>query len=179
MTSLLRCAHESIKELAASVLANIVTSEAARDLLVRHDGVKALQEMTFGEAQEEFLPEYQAARDAALAKMLAMQQGAPSERVWPWVEDREFLSIYGSLRVLCRTAGVPYHPFHSIRKSTASYLKKAGVSAKKQLGHSSEEMAETHYYDEEITGRESNLDYLPDITQRPADRPDAGPGKPR
>jgi integrase len=114
-----------------------------------------------------------------LARMLAMQQGAPSERVWPWVEDREFLSIYGSLRVLCRTAGVPYHPFHSIRKSTASYLKKAGVSAKKQLGHSSEEMAETHYYDEEITGRESNLDYLPDISQRPADRPDAGPGKPR
>jgi hypothetical protein len=40
-------------------------------------------------------------------------------------------------------------------------------------------MAETHYYDEEITGRESNLDYLPDITQRPADRPDAGPRKPR
>jgi integrase len=114
-----------------------------------------------------------------LAKMLAMQRGAPSERVWPWVEDREFLSIYGSLRVLCRTAGVPYHPFHSIRKSTASYLKKAGVSAKKQLGHSSEEMAETHYYDEEITGRESNLDYLPDITQRPEDRPDGGPGKPR
>ena len=89
------------------------------------------------------------------------------------------LSLYGSLRVLCRTAGVPYHPFHSIRKSTASYLKKAGVSAKKQLGHSSEEMAENHYYDEEITGRESNLDYLPDITQRPEDRPGAGPGKPR
>jgi integrase len=114
-----------------------------------------------------------------LAKMLAMCKGAPSDRVWPWLEDREMLSLYGSLRVLCRTAGVPYHPFHSIRKSTASYLKKAGVSAKKQLGHSSEEMAETHYYDEEITGRESNLDYLPDITQRPEDRPDAGPGKPR
>jgi integrase len=114
-----------------------------------------------------------------LAKMLAMCQGGPSERVWPWVEDREFLSIYGSLRVLCRTAGVPYHPFHSIRKSTASYLKLAGVSAKKQLGHSSEEMAENHYYDEEITGRESNLDYLPDITQRPEDRPGTGPGKPK
>jgi len=98
-----------------------------------------------------------------LAKMLAMCKGAPSERVWPWLEDREMLSLYGSLRVLCRTAGVSYHPFHSIRKSTASYLKKAGVSAKKQLGHSSEEMAENHYYDEEITGRESNLDYLPDI----------------
>jgi hypothetical protein len=37
-------------------------------------------------------------------------------------------------------------------------------------------MAETHYYDEDITGRESNLDYLPDITEPPAsdgDRPAA------
>jgi integrase len=104
---------------------------------------------------------------ADLAKMLATQKGAPGERVWPWLDDREPLSIYPSLKVLCRTAGVPYKPFHSIRKSTASYLKRAGISAKKQLGHSSEEMAETHYYDEEITGRESNLDYLPPIDKPP------------
>ena len=105
-----------------------------------------------------------------LARMLATQKGAPNERVWPWLDDREMLSLYGSLRVLCKNAGVEYHPFHSIRKSTASYLKRAGISAKKQLGHSSEEMAENHYYDEEITGRESNLDYLPDI-----DRPQQPP----
>jgi integrase len=105
-----------------------------------------------------------------LARMLATQKGAPNERVWPWLDDREMLSLYGSLRVLCKLAGVEYHPFHSIRKSTASYLKRAGISAKKQLGHSSEEMAENHYYDEEITGRESNLDYLPDI-----DRPQQPP----
>jgi len=103
----------------------------------------------------------------ALAKCLATQRGAPGERVWPWLDDRQALSIYPSLRVLCRSAGVPYHPFHSIRKATASYLKKAGISAKKQLGHSSEQMAEDHYYDEDITGRESNLGYLPDIN-RPA-----------
>ena len=107
-----------------------------------------------------------------LAKMLACQKGAPGERVWPWLDDREPLSIYPSLKVLCRTAGVPYKPFHSIRKSTASYLKRAGISAKKQLGHSSEEMAETHYYDEEITGRESNLDYLPPI-DKPPEKPEA------
>ena len=108
-----------------------------------------------------------------LSRMLATQKGAPSERVWPWLDDRELLSIYGSLRVLCRVAGVPYKPFHSVRKSTASYLKRAGISAKKQLGHSSEEMAETHYYDEEITGRESNLDYLPDIDKPPPEKPAA------
>jgi integrase len=104
----------------------------------------------------------------ALSKILATQKGAPGERVWPWLEDRRLLSLYSSLKILCRSAGVEYHPFHSVRKSTASYLKRAGISAKKQLGHSSEEMAETHYYDEEITGRESNLDYLPDIDRPPA-----------
>lgn len=106
-----------------------------------------------------------------LSKMLATQKGPPEARVWPWLDDREMLSCYASLRVLCRCADVPYKPFHAIRKSTASYLKLAGISAKKQLGHSSEEMAENHYYDEEITGRESNLDYLPDI-DKPLDPPE-------
>jgi integrase len=109
----------------------------------------------------------------ALSKMLATQKGPPEARVWAWLDDREMLSCYASLKVLCRCAGVPYKPFHAIRKSTASYLKRAGISAKKQLGHSSEEMAENHYYDEEITGRESNLDYLPDIDTPPPNRPAA------
>lgn len=108
-----------------------------------------------------------------LAKMLATQKGPPGARVWPWLDDREPLSAYNSLRVLCRVAKVPYKPFHAIRKSTASYLKLAGISARKQLGHSSEEMAENHYYDEEITGRESNLDYLPDLGKKPPENPAA------
>jgi integrase len=98
-----------------------------------------------------------------LAGYLALQKGPPEALVWPWLEDRKILSCYASLKVLCKTAGVPYHPFHSIRKATASYLKKAGKSAKRQLGHSSEEMAETHYYDERITGVESALDFLPPL----------------
>lgn len=106
-----------------------------------------------------------------LAELMAAQRRSPEQLVWPWLEDRDKNSIYGSLKTLCRTAGVAYHPFHSIRKSTASYLKKAGVSAKHQLGHASEEMAERHYYDSSIVGVESALDYLP--------RLDGGPGKPR
>jgi integrase len=98
-----------------------------------------------------------------LARMMATQKGPPDALVWPWLEDRKILSCYASLKILCRSAGVPYHPFHSIRKSTASYLKKAGISAKKQLGHSSEDMAETHYYDDRITGVESALDFLPPL----------------
>lgn len=108
-----------------------------------------------------------------LAKMMAPQRRAPDALVWPWLEGRKLMSAYGSMRVLCRLAGVPYHPFHSIRKSTASYLKRAGKSAKTQLGHSSEEMAEMHYYDERITGIESALDYLPPLDLG------GGPGKPR
>ena len=103
-----------------------------------------------------------------LAKLLGNEKCPPEARVWAWLDDRQMLSCYASLRVLCQTAGVPYKPFHSIRKSTASYIKRAGKSAKEQLGHSSEEMAENHYYDERITGRESMLDYLPDIESPPA-----------
>jgi integrase len=111
-----------------------------------------------------------------LAGYLALQQGPSEALVWPWLEDRKILSCYASLKVLCRTAGVPYHPFHSIRKATASYIKLAGKSAKKQLGHSSEEMAETHYYDERITGVESCLDDLPplDLGNEPGRRGTAG-----
>ena len=54
-----------------------------------------------------------------------------------------------------------------------AYLKRAGKSAKTQLGHSSEEMAETHYYDSRIVGVESALDYLPPLDLG------GGPGKPR
>jgi integrase len=104
--------------------------------------------------------------------MLGLMKRPPDSLVWPWLEGRKMMSAYGSLRVLCRTAGVPYHPFHSIRKSTASYMKRAGKSAKTQLAHSSEEIAETHYYDDRIVGIESALDYLPPLDL-------GGPGKPR
>ena len=108
-----------------------------------------------------------------LAAALAARRRAPGELVWPWLEGRKMMSAYGSLRVLCRLAGVAYHPFHSIRKATASYMKRAGKSARTQLGHSSEEMAETHYYDSRIVGAESALDYLPPLDLG------GGPGKPR
>jgi integrase len=107
-----------------------------------------------------------------LARMLAAQKGAAGELVWAWNKDREPLSVYPSLRVLCRVAKVPYLPFHSIRKSTASYLKRAGQSAKDTLGHSSEEMGD-HYYDENITGRKSALDFLPPLDLEGPDKPAA------
>lgn len=109
---------------------------------------------------------------AELAMWLATQKGGDGDYVWPWIEHRRMESIYPSLKVLCRSAGVRYLPFHSFRKSTASYLKKAGQSAKGQLGHSSEEMAENHYYSSDILDGQSALDYLPPLDLD-------GPGKPR
>ena len=103
----------------------------------------------------------------AISPQLALRMGcgkrAPEELVWPWATGRGANSIYSSLRVLCRCAEVPYKSFHSIRKATASYLKAAGISAKTQLGHASEEMAERHYYDARIVGTQSALEHLPDI----------------
>lgn len=98
-----------------------------------------------------------------LANRMGARRRAASELVWPWLDGRRDKSCYASFRVLCRTAGVEYKSFHSIRKATASYMKKAGVSAKTQLGHASEEMAEKHYYDARIVGTQSAVEYLPDI----------------
>lgn len=98
-----------------------------------------------------------------LAQRMGARKRAASERVWPWLDDREDKSLYASWAVLCRSAKVEYKSFHSIRKATASYMKKAGVSAKTQLGHASEEMAEKHYYDARIVGTQSAVEYLPDI----------------
>ena len=109
-----------------------------------------------------------------LARMMAPHKRAPDALVWPWLEGRKLMSAYGSMRLLCRLAEVPYHPFHSIRKSTASYLKKAGVAANKQLGHAQgEAMCETHYYDDRIVGVTSALEHLPPLNLG------GGPGKPR
>jgi len=58
-------------------------------------GVKALQEMVFGEAQEECLPDYQAARDAALSKMLAMLDEA-------WKREAEDVKIRQQLAEIAR-----------------------------------------------------------------------------
>ena len=108
-----------------------------------------------------------------LAAVMAMHKRPADRLVWPWLENRKMLSCYASLKVLCRLANVPYHPFHSIRKATASYMKRAGKSARTQLGHSSEEMAETHYYDSRIVGAESALDYLPPLDLDGPGRPEA------
>ena len=98
---------------------------------------------------------------ADLCRQLEEHRRGPDDLVWPW--DRRPTSIYPSLRVLCRTAGVAYLPFHAIRKSSASYVHAGGGDATAHLGHHSTEMTRTHYLAPAITQTRSALDFLPPL----------------
>jgi len=97
---------------------------------------------------------------ADLCRQLEEHRGGPDDLVWPW-DRKQPTSIYPSLRVLCRTAGVSYLPFHAVRKSSASYVHAGGGDATAHLGHHSTEMTRQHYLAPSITQTRSALDYLP------------------
>jgi len=94
-----------------------------------------------------------------LCQQLAEHRRGPDDLVWPW--DRQPTSIYPSMRLLCRAAGVPYRAFHAIRKASASYVALGGGDATAHLGHSDPAMTRGHYLDPSITQTRSALDYLP------------------
>jgi integrase len=96
-----------------------------------------------------------------LCRQLAEHRGSPDDLVWPW--DRQPTSIYPSMRLLCRAAGVPYRAFHAIRKASASYVAAGGGDATAHLGHSDPAMTRGHYLDPSITQTRSALDYLPPL----------------
>ena len=94
-----------------------------------------------------------------LCRQLAEHRRGPDDLVWPW--DRMPTSIYPSMRLLCRAAGVPYLAFHAIRKASASYVHAAGGDATAHLGHSDPAMTRSHYLAPAITQTRSALDFLP------------------
>lgn len=96
-----------------------------------------------------------------LADMLARHQGQPNDLVWRW--DRCYHSLWPSLRILCRRAGVRGTGFHRLRKASASYVALAGGDATEHLGHASPEMTRQHYLDPRITSPKSAIDYLPPL----------------
>ena len=96
-----------------------------------------------------------------LCQQLEEQRRGPDDLVWPW--DRQPTSIYPSMRLLCRAAGVPYRAFHAIRKASASYVQLGGGDATAHLGHSDPAMTRGHYLDPAITQTRSALDYLPPL----------------
>lgn len=83
-----------------------------------------------------------------LASWLAEQRRSPGDLVWHW--DREPTSIWTSLRLLCRRAGVTYRGFHGLRKASASYYQAAGGSATQLLDHDRPSTTRKSYLDPSI-----------------------------
>jgi integrase len=98
-----------------------------------------------------------------LAGMLAQQRGQPDELVWHW--DRARGSLWTSLKLLCRLAGVRYRGFHGLRRTRASYAALAGgtAAATQVLDHSDPRLQE-RYVDSQICPTEqSSVDCLPPL----------------
>jgi integrase len=106
-----------------------------------------------------------------LAGMMLPQRGQPDELVWHW--DRARGSLWTSLKLLCRLAGVRYRGFHGLRRTRASYAALAGgtAAATQVLDHSDPKLQE-RYVDPQICPTEqSSVDCLPPLDLD-------GPGKP-
>jgi integrase len=108
-----------------------------------------------------------------LVHMLRSHAGQPGEPVWRW--DRCYHSLWPSLRLLCRRAGVRGTGFHRLRKASASYVALGGGDATEHLGHASPEMTRQHYLDPRITSPKTALDFLPplDLGDQPPEKPAA------
>lgn len=83
-----------------------------------------------------------------LAQWLAEHRREPEALVWPW--DRLPTSIWPSLKLLCRKAGVTYRGFHGLRKASASYFQAAGGSATQLLDHDRPSTTRKSYLDPSI-----------------------------
>lgn len=96
-----------------------------------------------------------------LAKMLKTQEGKPDALVWRW--DRHYHSLWKSLQLLCRRAGVRGTGFHKMRKASASYVALGGGDATEHLGHASPDITRQHYLDPRITSPKQAIDFLPPL----------------
>jgi len=103
----------------------------------------------------------QRAITADLAEQLRAGQRDDKELVWHW--DRDYTSLWPSLRILCRQAGVRGTGFHRLRKASASYVALGGGDATEHLGHSSPDMTRQHYLDPKITAAKQAVDCLPKL----------------
>lgn len=96
-----------------------------------------------------------------LAGLLARHRREDDQLVWPWVEHRSIGSLWPSLNVLGRLAGVHVHGFHAIRKASGSFVAAAGGDATEFLSHSDPSTTRQHYLDAGIVGGDDPLDLLP------------------
>ena len=107
-----------------------------------------------------------------LAEMLKQARKDDGELVWKW--DREYTSLWPSLKLLCQQAGVRGTGFHKLRKASASYVALGGGDATEHLGHASPDMTRAHYLDPRITAEKKAVDYLPPLDlEGPPEKPAA------
>jgi integrase len=103
-----------------------------------------------------------------LASMLAQHRRQDDDLVWPWLEHRQPTSLWASLKVLCRRAGVTCRGFHSIRKASGSYVAAGGGDASTFLSHSDAKTTRDHYLDDRIVRGADPLDLLPRLPSQGA-----------
>jgi len=98
-----------------------------------------------------------------LAQQLQSHRQDDAGLVWDWCCDRDYFSLWPSMRMLCQRAGIRITGFHALRKASASYIAAAGGNAQEHLSHASPAMTRDHYLDPRITGRQSGLEFLPKL----------------
>lgn len=100
---------------------------------------------------------------ADLAEMLEARRGRPEDLVWKW--DRHRGSLWTSLKVLCRLAGVRYRGFHGFRRTRASYAALAGgtAAATRVLDHSDPQLQERYVDPTICPTEESGVAVMPPL----------------
>jgi len=106
-----------------------------------------------------------------LAQQLQSHRQDDAGLVWDWCADRDYFSLWPSMRLLCQRAGIRITGFHALRKASASYIAAAGGNAQEHLSHASPAMTRDHYLDPRITGRSSGLEFLPKLNLGAAPSP--------
>ena len=105
-----------------------------------------------------------------LADLLRPEQREPQRPVWHW-DRKASTSLWISLRLLARRAGIRGTGFHKLRKASASYIAAAGGAdaATEHLGHAKSEVTRAHYLDSRITQTRPAVEFLPtlDLTEPP------------
>lgn len=104
---------------------------------------------------------------AELAGELEPRRQGDGDLVWDWCRDHDYHSLWPSMRLLCRRAGIRITGFHALRKASASYIAAAGGNAQEHLSHASPAMTRDHYLDPRIVGRQSGMEFLPRLDLSP------------
>jgi integrase len=100
---------------------------------------------------------------ADLAAILEVRRRPPEDLVWRW--DRHRGSLWTSLKLMCRLAGVKYRGVHGFRRTRASYAALAGgtAAATQVLDHSDPKLQERYVDPTICPSEQSPVDVMPPL----------------